>query len=102
MCYDGAMPDTPPPTPGKPPWRPRRGAPLSPGEITALTLLAAGMSDKAIADTLGISQKGVENFGAKLCAKTGAVNRVQLARYAVSKGYVPAMWSPLNDAPDEP
>jgi DNA-binding NarL/FixJ family response regulator len=96
------MPDTPAPKPKKPSWRPRRGAPLSPGEITALTLLAAGMSEKAIADTLGISQKGVENFDAKLCAKTGALNRVQLARYAVSEGYVPATWAPPSEASDEP
>jgi DNA-binding NarL/FixJ family response regulator len=102
MCYDGAMPDTLPPKPKKPPWRPKRGARLSPREKTVLTLIAQGMTDSAIADMLGITRKAVERFGAKLCVKTGAVNRVQLARYAVSEGYVPATRTPPSEAPGEP
>jgi DNA-binding CsgD family transcriptional regulator len=102
MCYDGAMSDSLPPQPKKPRWRPMRGATLSPGEITVLTLIAQGMIDSAIADKLDISPGAVFDFRHQLCVKTGAVNRVQLARYAVSEGYVPATWAPLPDAPDEP
>ena len=39
-----------------------------------------------------MSQREVARLSRALCAKTGARNRVELTRYAISNGYVPVRW----------
>jgi DNA-binding NarL/FixJ family response regulator len=79
--------------------KPRRGARLSLGEIAVLRLIAGGLSDQVIAERLTVTMGAVAHFRWKLCEKTGAANRVQLARYAMSEGYVSATWAPPSAGP---
>jgi DNA-binding NarL/FixJ family response regulator len=63
---------------------PRRGE----GELTAretqvLELIAGGMPNRAIAQKLFVSVRTVEKHVERLLAKTGSINRSQLATYAV-------------------
>ena len=57
-------------------------------------MIADGRTDREIADELAVSKKLVGQYRDALCAKTGAKNRVQLARYAVAEGLVPFAWRP--------
>ncbi len=59
---------------------------LSGREVDVLRLLAQGMSTKAIAQTLQISTKTVDNHKSHLMAKLGIHDRVELARYAYREG----------------
>ena len=88
-----------------PPDRPRRrddeaaGAPetldslearetLTAREIQVLELLAEGLSNKAIAARLGISDQTVKFHVAAVSGKLGAVNRTDAVRRAVRRGLI--------------
>jgi DNA-binding CsgD family transcriptional regulator len=69
----------------------RKGAPevpggLSPREIEVLRLVAAGMSNRAIADELILSERTVENHLRNILNKTGANNRAAATAFAVRQG----------------
>jgi len=62
--------------------------PLTPREVEALALLAEGLSNKAIAERLGISDQTVKFHVAAICGKLGAANRTDAVRRAIRRGLV--------------
>jgi non-specific serine/threonine protein kinase len=65
-------------------------AKLTPRERDVLPLLAAGMTDREIAETLFIGRRTVEGHVASLLAKLGAPTRTAAAHAAAAAGLVPA------------
>jgi DNA-binding NarL/FixJ family response regulator len=59
---------------------------LSQREIEVLRLLAAGKSNREIADALCISLNTVATHVRNILAKTGAANRTEAAAYALRHG----------------
>jgi len=59
---------------------------LSPRERTVMTMVVEGMSNKAVAAELGLSQKTVEVHRARVMTKLRADSLAQLVRYAVQLG----------------
>ena len=62
--------------------------PLTPREIDVAELLAEGLSNKAIAARLGISDQTVKFHVASLSGKLGAANRTDAVRRAVRRGLI--------------
>jgi DNA-binding NarL/FixJ family response regulator len=62
--------------------------PLTPREIEVLEQLAEGLSNKAIAARLGISDQTVKFHVASICGKLGAANRTDAVRRAVRRGWI--------------
>jgi DNA-binding NarL/FixJ family response regulator len=77
-------------------WRPTRQAvntgtllpELSDREVAVMRLTAEGHSNKAIARLLDISIKTVETHKANGMEKLGFESRVELVRYASSRGWI--------------
>lgn len=65
---------------------------LSAVEIAVLCGIADGLSDLQVAARLVKSVHTIHRHRDTLLAKTGANNRVELARYAVAAGHVPPAW----------
>ena len=61
---------------------------LTPREVEVLELLAEGLSNKAIAERLGISDQTVKFHVAAICGKLGAANRTDVVRRAIRRGLV--------------
>ena len=61
---------------------------LTPRELDVLSKLAEGLSNKAIADALGISDQTVKFHVAAIIAKLGATNRTDAVRRAIRRGLV--------------
>jgi DNA-binding CsgD family transcriptional regulator len=64
------------------------GADLSERETDVLKLTALGYSHKEIAAKLGVSIKSVETYKARGMEKLGFETRVDIVRYASSKGWL--------------
>ena len=64
------------------------GAELSERELEVLRLTALGNSNKMIAATLRISVKTVETYKARAMEKRGFRTRVDVVRFAVSRGWL--------------
>ena len=62
--------------------------PLTPREIDVVELLAEGLSNKAIAVRLGISDQTVKFHVASIYAKLGASNRTGAVRRALRRGII--------------
>ena len=62
--------------------------PLTRREIEVLELLTEGLSNKAIAGRLGISDQTVKFHVAALCGKLGAANRTDAVRRGVRRGLI--------------
>ena len=62
--------------------------PLTPREIDVVELLAEGLSNKAIAVRLGISDQTVKFHVASIYGKLGAANRTDAVRRAVRRGLI--------------
>jgi len=62
--------------------------PLTPREIEVLELLSEGLSNKAIAGRLGISDQTVKFHVASICGKLGAANRTDAVRRAIRRGLI--------------
>ena len=63
-----------------------RAVALSPRELDVLRLIARGMENSEIADTLRISRRTAKNHVSNILAKLGVPSRVQAAIYAVRRG----------------
>lgn len=78
-----------------------RGMALTPREREVMALLVQGRANKVIADELGISIRTVEVHRARVMAKVGVRNAVELV-VALHRRYAPAEESAvslvLNDA----
>ena len=61
---------------------------LTPREVQVLDLLVEGLSNKAIAAKLGISDQTVKFHVASICGKLGAANRTDAVRHAIRRGIV--------------
>jgi DNA-binding NarL/FixJ family response regulator len=68
--------------------KPRTTPDLSPREIDVLRLTAVGHSNKSIANTLHIGVKSVDTYKARAMEKLGFRNRVEVIRFAMSKGWL--------------
>ena len=64
------------------------GKALSAREVEVLALLADGLTNKDIANTLCISSRTVESHRANIKCKLGASSFAELLRYAVEQGYI--------------
>ena len=62
--------------------------PLTPREIEVLELVAEGLSNKAIAGRLAISDQTVKFHVASIAGKLGAANRTDAVRRAVRHGLI--------------
>ena len=62
--------------------------PLTRREIQVLELLAEGLSNKAIAEALGISDQTVKFHVSSISGKLGAANRTDAVRRAVRHGLI--------------
>jgi DNA-binding NarL/FixJ family response regulator len=62
--------------------------PLTPREREVLALVAEGLSNKAIAQELGISDQTVKFHVASITGKLGAANRTEAVRRAVRRGLI--------------
>src|ERR1700694_959237 len=62
--------------------------PLAPREREVLALVAEGLSNKAIAKELGISDQTVKFHVASITGKLGAANRTEAVRRAVRQGLI--------------
>jgi DNA-binding NarL/FixJ family response regulator len=62
--------------------------PLTPRELEVLNLLVEGLSNKAIAARLGISDQTVKFHVGAICGKLGAANRTEAVRRAIRRGLV--------------
>lgn len=62
--------------------------PLTGREIEVLELLVEGLSNKAIAARLGVSDQTIKFHVASICGKLGAANRTDAVRRAMRRGLV--------------
>ena len=60
---------------------------LTPREREVLQLLAEGLSNRAIAQQLGISVKTVESYRSSMMSKLGLSNKTELVRFAFRQGW---------------
>src|SRR5215472_18847498 len=68
--------------------RPARPAGLTGREVEVLRLLARGLSNKQIAERLGISRKTVSHHVEHIYTKTGTTNRALASLFAASHGLI--------------
>ena len=61
---------------------------LTPREIEVLELVAEGLSNKAVATRLGISDQTVKFHLTSISGKLGAINRTDAVRRAVRRGLI--------------
>ena len=64
---------------------------LTPREVDVLRMVARGMSNKEIAETLVISAKTARNHVERTYAKIGASNRIGASMYALRHGLVDSL-----------
>jgi DNA-binding NarL/FixJ family response regulator len=62
---------------------------LTPRELTVLRLVAAGLSNRAIAESLAITERTVKFHVTALFNKLGADNRAQAVALAGRRGILP-------------
>ena len=62
--------------------------PLTPRELEVLALLARGLPNKEIADSLYIGERTVKFHVSSILAKLDATNRTEAARIAISRGLI--------------
>ena len=62
--------------------------PVSAREVEVLKLIAAGYSNKRVADDLGVSESTVRNHVASLLDKLGADDRTHAVTVALERGII--------------
>ncbi len=63
-----------------------RAVELTPTETKVLQYVARGMSNREIAEVMGVSQRTIESHVSNMLSKTGLHNRTELARWAIESG----------------
>jgi DNA-binding NarL/FixJ family response regulator len=61
---------------------------LTPREVEVLSLMAEGLSNKRIAERLGISDQTVKFHVASVCGKLDALNRTDAVRRGLQRGLI--------------
>jgi DNA-binding NarL/FixJ family response regulator len=61
---------------------------LTPRELEVLSLMAEGLSNKLIAERLGISDQTVKFHVASVCGKLDALNRTDAVRRGLQRGLI--------------
>jgi DNA-binding NarL/FixJ family response regulator len=61
---------------------------LTPRELDVLSLMAEGLSNKLIAERLGISDQTVKFHVASVCGKLDALNRTDAVRRGLQRGLI--------------
>jgi DNA-binding NarL/FixJ family response regulator len=61
---------------------------LSTRELQVLKMVAIGLSQKEIAASLGLSEKTISTYRARIAEKSGLLSSVDIARYALKAGLV--------------
>jgi DNA-binding NarL/FixJ family response regulator len=61
---------------------------LTPREIEILALMAGGLSNREIADSLGTSEGTIKNHVSSVLAKLGVRDRVRAVLKAIDRGYL--------------
>ncbi len=61
---------------------------LSTRELQVLKMVAVGLSQKEIAASLGLSEKTIATYRARIAEKSGLLSSVDIARYALKAGLV--------------
>ena len=61
---------------------------LTPREVDVLALMAEGLSNKLIAERLGISDQTVKFHVASVCGKLDALNRTDAVRRGLQRGLI--------------
>ncbi|HMD23473.1 MAG TPA: response regulator transcription factor, partial [Streptosporangiaceae bacterium] len=64
---------------------PAGGSPLSPRELEVARLVAQGLTNKQIGQTLYVSERTAENHVQHILAKLGLRNRSQVAAWAIGE-----------------
>jgi DNA-binding NarL/FixJ family response regulator len=59
---------------------------LTPTETKVLQYVARGMSNREIAEVMGVSQRTIESHVSNMLSKTGLHNRTELASWAIESG----------------
>ena len=67
---------------------PKEKTPLSTRELEVLQLVAKGLSNREISETLFISEHTVKSHLKNILSKLHLDNRVQLANYAFQQGWI--------------
>jgi DNA-binding NarL/FixJ family response regulator len=62
--------------------------PLTPRELEVLQLLSNGLSNKSVAERLGISDQTVKFHVASISSKLGASNRTEAVRLGLRRGLI--------------
>lgn len=70
-------------------WRAKPGTTLPPREVEVLERLLRGLSNKQIAEELGIAVKTIENQRISIMDRTQCSSSVQLGYWAAVNGYQP-------------
>ena len=60
-----------------------KGVELTPTELKVVQLVARGMANKEIAESMQVSQRTVESHVSNMLGKTGLSNRTELARWVI-------------------
>lgn len=68
--------------------KPKKSKVLSERELQIIELVAAGLSNQEISESLEISKRTVDNHISNILTKTGTDNRVALVRWALHWGKV--------------
>ena len=80
----------------KPPEEDERLARLTAQERRILELIADGLTNRQIADTIHLAEKTVKNYVSNLLAKLGMERRTQAAVYAARLGAPPSSKEPAG------
>ena len=68
---------------GSPEFSVPQGVELTPTELKVVQLVARGMANKEIAESMKVSQRTVESHVSNMLGKTGLSNRTELARWVI-------------------
>jgi DNA-binding NarL/FixJ family response regulator len=72
---------------------------LTPREEQVVALVADGLTNRAVADELGLSEHTIKKYLLRIFDKVGISSRVELVLYAMSHGeHRPAEWMPTSNA----
>ena len=70
------------------PAEPRAATTLTPREMATLRLIASGLSNRAIAETLHVDERTIAKYVSSILSKLHLASRTQVALYAIREGLV--------------